>query len=79
MIFSKKANLSNSIYQRNGSDFGLTVKNGMLINNAPDGQTGIAQAAQVRKAMKRAEKESVIVNAIVQGQAIGKMTGGRMD
>lgn len=54
--------LRNSIYQqsRSGSFNGLTVKDGMLINNRPDGQTGIAQAAQLKKAMHRAEKISTM-------------------
>jgi len=55
-------NLRNSIYQQKGSlgKSGLTVKDGMLINNRPDGQTGIAQLAQMKKAIKVAEKVSII-------------------
>ena len=55
-------NLKNSIYQKtsSGSFDGLTVSDGRLINNRPNGITGIAQAAQVRKAMKVAEKVSII-------------------
>ncbi len=58
----KPLNLSNSIYQQKtpGSYNGLTVKNGMLINSRPDGITGIAQAAQIRKSIKTAEKISII-------------------
>jgi len=51
-----KADLSNSIYQQSGADFGLTVNKGMLINNRPDGQTGIQQAAQLKSEVKRATK-----------------------
>ena len=63
-------NLGNSIYQQknSGSYSGLTVKDGMLINNRPDGQTGIAQAAQLRKSMKRAEKISTMASAFVMGE-----------
>ena len=41
-ITMRNADLSNSIYQQKGSREGsLTIKNGMLINNRADGQTGI--------------------------------------
>ena len=56
-------NLKNSIYQQKSagdSYSGLTVSDGMLINNRPDGQTGIAQLAQMKKAIKVAEKVSII-------------------
>ena len=68
-------NLRNSIYQQKnaGSFDGLTVSNGMLINNRPDGQTGIAQAAQVKKAMKTAEKVSVIARGTVMGEMMSEM------
>lgn len=58
-------NLRNSIYQQKsaGSFSGLTVKDGMLINNRPDGQTGIAQAAQLKKSIHRAEKISTMAAA----------------
>ena len=62
--------LGNSIYQQKntGSYNGLTVKDGMLINNRPDGQTGIAQAAQMRKSMHRAEKISTMAAAFTLGE-----------
>ena len=68
-------NLGNSIYQQKntGSLGGLTVKDGMLINNRPDGQTGIAQAAQVKKAMHRAEKISTMSTAFMMGEAMSDM------
>jgi hypothetical protein len=64
-------NLKNSIYQQNGSlgKSGLTVKDGMLINNRPDGQTGIAQLAQMKKAMKVSEKISIVA----RGNAMSEM------
>jgi len=43
---------------------GLKVKNGRLINDAPDGITGIAQAAQIRKTMKQAKKVAMIAEGI---------------
>lgn len=68
-------NLRNSIYQQKnvGSFEGLTVKDGMLINNRPDGQSGIAQAAQVRKAMKTAEKISIVARGTAMGEMMSEM------
>ena len=68
----KVLNLSNSIYS--GSKFdGLTVRNGRLVNNRPDGQTGIAQASQVRKSMKKAEKVSMIAKGVAMGDIMSDM------
>ena len=72
-MISKKANLSNSIYQQKGSLDGLTVKDGMLINNRIDGQTGIAMAAQLKKSIKRAEKISVYSEAVMLGSRMEDM------
>ena len=71
----KRLDLSNSIYQQktSGNYDGLTVKDGMLINNRPDGQTGIAQAAQVKKSMKQAEKISVIARGYAMGEMMSEM------
>jgi hypothetical protein len=63
--------LSNSVYS--SSEFsGLTVRNGRLINNRPDGQTGIAQAADIRRSMKQAEK----IMVVAKGTAMGEMMDG---
>jgi hypothetical protein len=45
----------------------LTVKNGRLINNRPNGITGIQQAAEIRKAMKKAEKIEMMAQAVAIG------------
>lgn len=65
-------NLKNSIYQQKnaGSLSGLTVKDGMLINNRPDGQTGIAQAAQLKKSVHRAEKIATMSAAFTIGETL---------
>ena len=65
-------NLKNSIYQQKnaGSISGLTVKDGMLINNRPDGQTGLAQAAQIRKSIHRAEKIATMSAAFSIGESM---------
>lgn len=62
-----KVNLSNSIYQRNGSGMGLTVKDGMLINNRPTSTSGIQQAVDLKKTLKRAEKIQTMSEAVALG------------
>lgn len=47
---------------------GLTVKNGRLINNRPNGVTGIQQAAQIKKDMKREKKISMMEEAILRAK-----------
>ena len=63
-------NLKNSIYQQksSGSFSGLTVNDGMLINNRPDGQTGIAQLAQLKKSIHKAEKIATMSAAFRIGE-----------
>ena len=68
-----KANLENSIYQQKGANFGLTVNGGMLINNRPDGQTGIQQAAEVKKAVKREEKINTMSQAFYRGEMMADL------
>lgn len=60
-----KANLSNSIYQRSGSKPGLTVKDGMLINNRPDSVTGIQMAVEAKNAMRVMRKAEVMGKAMM--------------
>lgn len=45
----------------------LTVKNGRLINNRPNGITGIQQAAQIKKDLKKAEKIQMYSEAVSIG------------
>lgn len=71
----KYVNLSNSVYQQKGSGMGLTVKDGMLINNRPDGMTGIAQAANMRKVMKRAEKVGMYSEAMMMSKSMDSGCG----
>ena len=65
--------LSNSIYANDSQFNGLTVRNGRLINNRPDGQTGIAQAADIRKSAKRAEKIMVVAKGTAMGEMMSEM------
>lgn len=63
-------NLRNSIYQQktNGSFSGLTVKDGMLINNRPDGKMGISHAVELKKAMQKSEKIATMSAAFALGE-----------
>jgi protein tyrosine phosphatase (PTP) superfamily phosphohydrolase (DUF442 family) len=45
----------------------LTVKNGRLINNRPTDKTGIQQAAEIKKAMKKADKIEMMAQAVALG------------
>jgi len=71
-----KANLENSIYQQKGANFGLTVNGGMLINNRPDGQTGIQQAADAKRVVKKAEKVQMMAEAVFLGNIRSEMMEG---
>jgi hypothetical protein len=70
---NKKPNLNNSIYQQQGSGYGLTQKNGMLINNAPDGISGIQKLCEMKKMMKRSEKIATYSEAIAIGNSMSEM------
>ena len=71
-----KADLSNSIYQQKGANFGLSVNDGMMINNRPDGQTGIRQVADLKKAVKRADKIQMMSEAVYLGNIKSEMMEG---
>lgn len=47
---------------------GLRVVNGRLINDRPNGLTGIQEAARNRKEMRRQEKISVYSDAFALGE-----------
>jgi hypothetical protein len=68
-------NLKNSIYQQrpNGSYSGLTVNDGMLINDRPDGRMGITKAVEMKKAIQRAEKISTMSTAFALGEMSSDM------
>ena len=71
-----KKDLSNSVYQQSGANFGLTVNKGMLINNRPDGQTGIQQAAAAKKVVKKMEKVQMMAEAVFLGNIRSEMMEG---
>ena len=64
-IYAK--NLGNSVYQQKLAGAGLTVSGGTLINNRPDGMSGITQAAMLKKEMKYAEKKQCMADAVALG------------
>lgn len=73
----KKLKLSNSIYASGimmGS--GLDVQGGRLINNRPDGMTGLAQMAANKKIMKRMEKVGMIAEGVSMGDMRSDMMKG---
>mgnify|MGYP003655950958 FL=1 len=47
---------------------GLTVKNGRLINNRPDGMTGIQQAANLKRIIDEDRKIKVIADGIERAE-----------
>ena len=70
-----KLNLSQSVYANssNGAGPGLTVQGGRLINNRPNSEMGIVQAANARKERKRNEKIDLYAQAYVRGEQISEM------
>lgn len=73
----KKLKLSNSIYAGGvmmGS--GLDVQGGRLINNRPDGMTGLAQMAANKKIMKRMDKIEMYSEAVALGNMKSEMMEG---
>jgi hypothetical protein len=65
VMIGRKLSIDNSIY-------GLTVKDGRLINNRPDGCTGIAQMAKLRKEAKREEKIGMIAEGYSRGEMMSE-------
>ena len=47
---------------------GLTVKDGRLINNRPVGKSGIEEAAELRKMVKKNEKTNMIADGIERAE-----------
>lgn len=65
------------LYSNKKADFsGLSVRNGRLINEQPDGKTGIQKAAQIRKDLKNAKKVSQIAQGVHMGNMMHEMMEG---
>jgi len=70
-----KLNVGNSIYQGGYGEGGpgLTVRNGRLINNAPDGRMGITKMADANREMKRQQKIGMQTDAILRADDVKEM------
>jgi len=58
-----------------GMGNGLTVKDGRLINNRPDGVTLLQQAIEVKNAVKREKKVSIVEEGTFRAEMKSKMFG----
>lgn len=54
---------------------GLEVRNGRLINNRPDGMTGIQKMCETKKMLKREQKIEMMVEADVRASMRERMLG----
>jgi hypothetical protein len=54
---------------------GLEVRNGRLINNRPDGMTGIQKLCETKKMLKREQKIEMMVEADVRASMRERMLG----
>ncbi len=54
---------------------GLDIRNGRLINNRPDGITGIQKICETKKMMKREQKIEMMVEADVRASMRENMMG----
>jgi hypothetical protein len=68
-----KMKMMGSIYQNNGAGMGMPVEDGRLVNNRPDGVTGIQHLAMARKAMKKEAKIEMAAEGYVRGGQISEM------
>tara|TARA_R110000796_G_scaffold43603_5_gene107076 strand:+ start:158 stop:373 length:216 start_codon:yes stop_codon:yes gene_type:complete len=59
--------MNRDMSQRNYVD-GLSIKQGRLINERPNGMTGIAEAANLRRMKKISYKEQMIANGIERAE-----------
>jgi hypothetical protein len=59
--------MNRDMSQRNYVD-GLSIKQGRLINERPNGMTGIAEAANLRRMKKNSYKEQCIANGIERAE-----------
>ena len=68
-----KMKMMGSIYQNNGAGIGMPVEDGRLVNNRPDGMTGIQQLAMARKSAKREAKINMAAEGYVRGEQMSEM------
>jgi hypothetical protein len=53
----------------------LIVKRGRLINNAPDGVSGIQRAVEIRKEVRRESKIQMMAEAVYRGDMMSDSKG----
>jgi hypothetical protein len=63
---------------KKGNLDGLEIRNGRLINNAPDGMTGIQKAAMMKKARRIEEKTMIMENAMYRAEMRADMMENMM-
>jgi hypothetical protein len=68
-----KMKIKGSIYQNNGAGMGMPVEGGRLVNNRPDGMTGIQQLAIARKDAKREAKINMAAEGYVRGEQMSEI------
>ena len=54
---------------------GLTIKNGRLVNERPDGMTGIQQAANMKRIVKEGRKIKMIADGIERAESMKTFRG----
>jgi len=54
---------------------GLNIKNGRLINERPDGMTGIQQAANMKRIIKEDRKIKMIAEGIERAESMKTFRG----
>jgi hypothetical protein len=67
---SKKVTCKSSNQNNKENMNGLDVKNGRLINNRPNGISGIQEAAMIKKAVKKMKKIEIIADGIKLSEMI---------
>ena len=51
----------------------LTIRNGRLVNTRPNDVTGIQQAVQIKKDMKREQKIQMMSEAVYRGEMMSDL------
>lgn len=69
-----KAKKFGSIYQGTGSSMGLDVQGGLLVNNRPDGMTGIQHLAMSRKMIKHENKVNTYAEGMARGERMSEVS-----
>ena len=68
-----KIEINGSVYRNNGAGMGLSMQNGRMVNNRPDGMTGIQQIAMARKSNRQETKINTYAQGYARGERISEM------